>query len=181
MKANATGLPITLEIEGKIVLLVGEGEEADRKRELLDEAGAQVRSVSSFAESLLDGAQLVMLAMRDEKLAERIFAAAKMKHVLCWCMDDPEHSDFAMPAIAKIGGARFAISTSGASPALAGRLRAQLETALGDRFAKFIEVLAALRERAKQDPDEKKRRAMLQAALDGFDLEVKVSYPGWFK
>src|SRR6476619_4678748 len=134
MKANAAGLPITLEVEGKIVLLVGEGEEADRKRELLTEAGAQVRPVTSFADSLLDGAQLVMLAVRDEKLAERIFTAAKAKRVLCWCMDDPPHSDFAMPAIARIGGARFAISTSGASPALAGRLRVQLEKALGERF-----------------------------------------------
>jgi siroheme synthase-like protein len=181
MRANATGLPITLDLEGKIVVLVGEGEEADRKRELLSEAGAQVRAVGSFADSLLDGATLVMLAVRDETLAERIFSAARNRRVLCWCMDDSAHSDFAMPAIAKAGAARFAISTSGASPALAGRLRAQLEKALGERFGKFLEVLAALRERAKQDPDEKKRRAMLQAALDGFDLELKINYPDWFK
>ena len=86
-----------------------------------------------------------------------------------------------MPAIARVGAARIAISTSGASPALAGRLRELLETALGERFARFVEVLAALRERAKQEPDEQKRRAVLQAALDGFEADVSVRYPKWFK
>ena len=94
--------------------------------------------------------------------------------------DDPPHSDLAMPAIAKLGAARIAVSTSGASPALAGRLRAALEKPLGERFAKFVELLGALRERGKQDADEARRRATLQAAVEGFDVDVNVRYPPWF-
>src|SRR5262249_1866069 len=101
--------------------------------------------------------------------------------VLVWCCDNSSHSDFAMPAIARVGAARIAISTSGASPALAGRMRELLEPALGERFARFVEVLAALRERAKQESDAENRRAVLQAALDGFELDVSVRYPAWFK
>jgi precorrin-2 dehydrogenase/sirohydrochlorin ferrochelatase len=178
MRANATGLPITLDVEGKVVVLVGVDE---AKRELLTEAGAQVRAVSDFAESLLEGASLVMLTAKDAPLAERVRAACAKKNVLLWCCDNPSQSDFAMPAIARLGMARIAISTSGASPALAGRVREILEKALGERFARFVEVLGALRDRAKQEPDEGKRRAVLQAALDGFDADIAVRYPKWFK
>jgi siroheme synthase (precorrin-2 oxidase/ferrochelatase) len=181
MKANATGLPITLDLDGKIVLVVGLGEEADRKRELLQDAGAEVRAVDGFSESLLEGASLVMVTVRDVALAERVYAAAKKRGTLVWCCDDPPHSDLAMPAVARVGAARIAVSTSGSSPALAGRLRAALEKSLGERFAKFVEVLAALRERAKQEPDEARRRATLVAALEGFELELSARYPKWFK
>jgi precorrin-2 dehydrogenase/sirohydrochlorin ferrochelatase len=181
MRANATGLPITLDLDGKIVVLVGLGEEADQKRELLTEAGAEVRAVDSFADSLLEGATLVMLTVREPVVAERVHAAARKRGLLAWCCDDPEHSDLAMPAVARVGAARIAVSTSGASPALAGRLRVALEKGLGERFARFVEMLGALRERARQDQDEKRRRATLQAAVDGFELEATVRYPGWFK
>lgn len=180
MRANATGLPITLDLDGKIVLVVGLGEEAERKRELLNDAGAEVRASDGFAESLLQDVALVMLTVRDAQLAERIHATCKKRNILVWCCDDPPHSDLAMPAIAKLGAARIAVSTSGASPALAGRLRAALEKSLGERFAKFVELLGALRDRGKQDPDEARRRATLQAAVEGFDVEVNVRYPKWF-
>jgi precorrin-2 dehydrogenase len=181
MRANATGLPITLDVDGKIVVLVGLGDEAERKRELLTEAGAEVRAADGFSESLLEGASLVMVTVKDAALAERVHEACKKRQVLVWCCDNPPHSDFAMPAIAKLGAARIAISTSGASPALAGRLRELLEKALGERFTRFVEVLGALRERAKQESDAEKRRAVLLAALDGFELDVSARYPKWFK
>ena len=183
MRATATGLPITLDVEHKIVVLVGTGEEAERKRELLAEGGAQIRAIDgpAFAPSVLDGAMLVMVAVRDEALAARVHEAARARGVLCWACDNSPQSDFAMPAIARLGGARLAVSTSGASPALSGRLRAALEKGLGAEFARFVEVLGALRERARQEPDEAKRRATLQAALDGFELDVSARYPAWFK
>ncbi len=122
-----------------------------------------------------------MVAVRDAALAERAQAAARARGVLIWCCDDPPHSDFAMPAIARVGAARLAISTSGASPALAGRMRAALESGLGEKFAQFVEVLAALRDRAKEEPDEARRRATLLAALEGFELDVSARYPAWLK
>jgi siroheme synthase-like protein len=136
---------------------------------------------AGFAASVLDGALLVMVAVRDDELAARVHAAARARGVLCWACDNPPHSDLAMPAIARLGVVRFAVSTSGASPGLAGRLRAALETGLGEKFARFVDVLAALRERAQQDGDETRRRATLLAALEGFQLELSARYPAWFK
>jgi precorrin-2 dehydrogenase/sirohydrochlorin ferrochelatase len=183
MRGDARGLPITLDVEHRIVVLIGLGEEADKKRELLTEAGAQIRGLDgpAFAPSVLEGAALVMVAVRDEALAARVHEAARARGVLCWACDNPPHSDLAMPAIARLGAARVAVSTSGSSPGLSGRVRSALEQGLGERFARFVDVLGALRERAKQDPDEAKRRVTLQAALEGFELEVSARYPAWFK
>jgi precorrin-2 dehydrogenase/sirohydrochlorin ferrochelatase len=184
MRAEAIGLPITLDLDGQTALLVGDDEEAARKRELLEEAGAQVRVAmpGDFEETLLDGARLVMVTVRDEALAVRVHAAARTRGILCWCSDRPDDSDFAMPAVARLGAARFAIATGGASPTLAGRLRAALVEQLGSEFARFVSALAALREQTQRsERDPARRREQLAKALDGFVLEVRARYPTWFR
>jgi siroheme synthase-like protein len=181
---TARGLPITLDLEGAQVVLVGGGDEAERKGELCVEAGAELRRIddgAAFRDADLDGARLALVTARDPALAARVHAAARARGILCWACDDPARSDLAMPAVARLGAARVAISTSGFSPVLAARLRAAIETALGERFTRFVEVLGALRERAKSEPDATRRRATLQAAVDGFSLEIAARYPEWFK
>ena len=78
-----------------------------------------------------------------------------------------------MPAVAQLGPVRLAISTAGGSPTLAGKLRATLERQLGERFADFGRALA--RRRPGHSVDERR------ADLDGFDVELRVRYPDWFK
>jgi siroheme synthase-like protein len=183
MKAGATGLPITLDLDGRKVVLVGapDDPETARKRALLADAGAQVTESARFVPAALDGARLVMLADRDPAQAAIVFAAAQARGVLCWCADQPACSDLAMPAIARVGAARFAISTSGRSPTLASALRAAIEQALGDGFARFVDALGELRERVQKDePDPARRRAALAQAIDGFRLELAARYPDWF-
>jgi siroheme synthase-like protein len=203
MKATARGLAVTLDVEGAWVVVVGGDEEAERKVELLLDAGARVRLFATVlgpgletwvaAGALehhprepepadLDGARLVLVALRDSELARQIYDAARARGVLCWSCDDPGASDLAMPAVARLGSARFAVSTSGQSPTLAGRLRTILEDSLGERFARFVELLGALRDRVQREEAEPaRRRALLQAALDGFELELTARYPEWFK
>jgi siroheme synthase (precorrin-2 oxidase/ferrochelatase) len=102
--------------------------------------------------------------------------------VLFWACDDPAHSDLALPAIARLGAARVAVSTGGNSPALSARLRAALETGLGEDFARFVDELGRLRARVQSDePDRDRRRAALTDALDDFAVELRVRYPRWFK
>lgn len=181
MKSDALGLAVTLDVEGHRVLVVGAGDEADRKIELLGEAGADVRRTDSFTPDALDGVRLVIVAVRDVQLAAEVYAAARARSVLCWACDDPTSSNLAMPAVARLGRARLAISTSGRSPALAGRLRAALESTLGDRFAAFIDALGTVRERVRrEESDVARRRAALIEAVDGFDLEITARYPAWF-
>ncbi|HEY7958135.1 MAG TPA: NAD(P)-dependent oxidoreductase [Polyangia bacterium] len=181
MRSGARGLPITLDVEGAKVLVIGGGDEMARRLELLREAGAELLERAAFVPRELDGAQMVFFGLSDPLLAAEVHAAARARSILCWCADDPAHSDFALPAVARLGRARLAISTSGASPALASRLRALFERELGDRFPKFLDALAHLRDELKRDePAPAKRRARLLQAVDGFTLDVKANYPEWF-
>lgn len=179
-----SGFPVTLELAGARVLAIGDpdDEEARRKLLLLREAGATVDERGTFDPALLAGARVVVVFERDAALAKTVHDAARARGVLCWCVDDAAHSDFTMPAIARLGAARIAVSTAGGSPALSARMREAFEASLGDEFARFVDELSLLRERLKKDePDPLRRRAELQRALDGFELELKVRYPDWFR
>jgi siroheme synthase (precorrin-2 oxidase/ferrochelatase) len=88
-----------------------------------------------------------------------------------------------MPAIARLGRARLAVSTGGGAPALAKRMREQLEAALDNpRFRHFVAELAELRDTLQTSEDDfDARREQLTRALDGFELEIRVRYPDWLK
>jgi siroheme synthase (precorrin-2 oxidase/ferrochelatase) len=175
MRGDAVGFAITLDVEEQVVLVVGDDADAARKRALLEDAGARVtqRAPGDFADGDVDGARLVLLSAREAALAARVSDAARARGVPVWCSDDPARSDFAMPAVAQLGPVRLAISTAGGSPTLAGKLRALFEKHLGERFGDFGRALA--RRRAGHTIDERR------ADLDGFDLELRVHYPDWFK
>jgi precorrin-2 dehydrogenase / sirohydrochlorin ferrochelatase len=175
MRGEAIGFAITLDVEGQAVLVVGDDADAARKRALLEDAGARVTAVApaDFRDELVDGARLVLCSVREAALAARVSDAARARGVPVWCSDDPARSDFAMPAIAALGPVRIAVSTSGGSPTLAGKLRAIFEKQLGERFADFGRALA--RRRGGHSVDERR------GDLDGFDLEIVARYPDWFK
>jgi len=175
MRGDAIGFAITLDVEGQTVLVIGDDADAARKRALLEDAGARVTQLGpgDFVDAAVDGARLVLLSARDAALAARVSAAARARGVPVWCSDDPARSDFAMPAIAALGPVRIAVSTSGGSPTLAGKLRAIFEKQLGERFADFGRALA--RRRGSHGVDERR------ADVDGFELELTVQYPDWFK
>ncbi|HEY2745675.1 MAG TPA: NAD(P)-dependent oxidoreductase [Polyangia bacterium] len=174
MRGDAIGFAITLDVEGQAVLVVGDDADAARKRALLEDAGARVTQLlpDDFADAAVDGARLVLLSARDAALAARVSAAAQARGVPVWCSDDPARSDFAMPAIAALGPVRIAVSTSGGSPTLAGKLRAIFEKQLGERFGDFARALA--RRRAAHTIDERR------ADVDGFELDIAARYPDWF-
>ena len=199
MQRDAIGLQISLDVEGKTALVVGGGAEADDKVTRLVDANARVSVVSrtpgvvvsglardgrialfgrGFENGDLNSADLVFVCEKDEALAEKVHAAAADRGVAIWCCDDPARSDLAMPALARIGRARIAISTAGAAPALAGRIRLALERDLGAPFVEFLEALAAERERLRtSEPDIAKRKAALVALVEGFDLHVEPVFP----
>jgi precorrin-2 dehydrogenase/sirohydrochlorin ferrochelatase len=203
MRADACGLAITLDLDGARALVVGGDDEAERKIELLLDAGAAVQVLADtltprvaewaatgrlahaarpFSDGDLDGTRLVLVALRDRELARAVHAAARARGVLAWACDDPEASDLAMPALARAGALRLAVSTSGHSPSLAARLRALFESQLGPPFDRFVETLGALRAHAqREEPDAGRRRALLHQAIEGFSLDIEVRYPTWFK
>lgn len=183
MRADALGLPITLDVEGLRVVVVGDDEDAAHKRALAAASGADVAEVApaAFAEPALDGARLVLYTGHDAAVAARVAQAARARGALVWCSDDPARSDLAMPAVARLGQARIAVATAGAAPALSSRVRRALEAGLGEKFARFVEALGELRARVqREEPDFARRRARLTEALDGFALEIRARYPDWF-
>lgn len=177
MRAESLGFPLTFDVEAAVVLLVGAADDDDaaRKQALLVASGALVRRVApaAFVDDDVDGARLVLVTTRDPQLAARVATAARARHAIIWCSDDPAQSDVAMPAIAQLGTMRIAISTGGASPSLAGRLRALFEAQLGARFGRFVVALGA---RRKQHADAAARKA----DLDGLELSLSARYPAWF-
>ena len=201
MKRDATGVQISLDVEGRRALVIGGNGEAEDKVARLGDGGARVvvvarelteRLAARVAAGEIEwlardvepadyhGVELLLVCERDPALARSVYEAACGLGVMAWCADDPEHSHFAMPALARVGRLRVAISTSGASPLLAGAMRAALERDLGERFAAFVERLGSERERLRRvEPDEARRRARIKEMFDGFALEVQVRYPAW--
>lgn len=199
MAANP-GFPLTFDVKGYPVLVLGGDEEAAEKTERLLEAGAKVTVVSPtlhdrlkqlaasarivhrgrhFRETDFEGAVLMLNMMRgDREFSRSLFAKSRDRKIPLWSVDQPEASTVTMPAVVASGHVRVAITTSGMAPILSGFMKEDLERILDGEFAAFVEWLSQLREQAKADePDAEKRRAMLREALDGFRLLGKVQYP----
>jgi precorrin-2 dehydrogenase/sirohydrochlorin ferrochelatase len=199
MVANP-GFPLSLDVRGWPVLVVGGDEEAADKTQRLLEAGAKVTVISPtlhetlkqlaasakvihrgrhFRESDSENAILILNTIRgDKEFSRSLLALARQKKFLLWSVDQPEASTVMMPAVAACGHVRVAITTSGMAPALSAFIREDLERIFGEEFSAFVEWLGQLREQAKSnEPDVEKRRALLREALDGFRLLGKVQYP----
>lgn len=186
MRVDALGLPITLDLEGARAIVIGDDdEERARKLGFLDDAGAQIQTLlpAQFSDDKIDGARIVLFTRRDSALAAKVALAARKRGALVWCSDEPGYSDFAMPAIARVGRARIAVSTGGSAPSLARRMREALEEALGDGyFAHFLERLAALRVELQREVDNAdERKEQLARAVEQFALTISVRYPDWLR
>ena len=156
--------PLFLSLQDRRVLVVGGTEAAARKVELLLSAGAQVTLIAdavvgeiaqligeariswagrAFYDEDLVGMSLVIVASDDEALQARVSQAAQQRCVPVNVVDRPRLSSFIMPAIVDRSPITIAISTGGAAPALARRLRAEIERSLPaaiGRLARFAEI-----------------------------------------
>ncbi len=161
--------------EGKVEgLLAGGASEvvviAERPAQRLDslETEPQVRiERRPWHPSDLDGVFLCVASSDDPAERSAIAAAARARGVLLNVMDDIPNCDWAAPAIVRRGALALGISTGGASPALAKRLREELSVAFGDEWAEVLEVLRAVREETLPAlPDIGERAARWAEALD---------------
>lgn len=161
--------PIFLDLDDVTVLVVGGGRIGARKAEALVAAGARVRLVAtevsdavdrgamvdvrekSFDETDLDGVRLVVTATGDYHVDESISVAARTRGIWTNAADQPVDCEWILPAITRAGRVTGAISTDGASPALAGYLRDRLAEILDDRVAEIADILAAERTAVQAD------------------------------
>ena len=115
-----------------------------------------------FRSSDLTGAFLSVVATSSPALHAKIYRQAKRRAVLCNVGDDPGHCDFYYGAVVRRGALQIAISTGGHSPALAQRLKKQIESEYGAEYESWLEELGEARKRlcAKRISPER-RRALL--------------------
>jgi precorrin-2 dehydrogenase / sirohydrochlorin ferrochelatase len=159
--------PMFLKLAGRRCLVVGAGTIAESKIASLLEAGANVSVVApdatpkvrswaasnriewqqrSFQPADLDNMFLVVAATSSPKLHEEIFREAVKRQVLCNIVDVPSLCDFYYPSIIQRGALQIAISTSGQSPALAQRLRKELENQFSPAYTSWLEELGHARD-----------------------------------
>jgi siroheme synthase-like protein len=153
-------LPISLHVAGRRAVIVGEGDAAEERRDRLTRAGAEVTTLTAaeFDPRSLAGSRVVLCL--DPALGERVAQAGRAVGALIYVHDRPDLSDFALPALARRGPITLAISTDGLAPALARRLRIELEGLL-DRADKAFDTLV---EEMKRLREEGKREALGPAA-----------------
>ena len=140
--------PLFADLHQRPVLLVGGGHVAERKAEMLLQAGARLRVVapalspqlaawqqaqklehigSHFDAAQLAGVFLVVAATDSPTQNHTVFAAAEAAAKLCNCVDDVAHCSFIVPAVVDRSPLQIAISSGGAAPVLARQWRQQIE------------------------------------------------------
>lgn len=149
-----------LDLRGRRCLVAGGGAVARRKAEGLVAAGADVLVVAPEVGEMpegavverraarladLDGAVIVICATGDPGVNAALAREARRRGVLVNVVDDPAAGTFTVPAMLRHGRVQVAVSTAGASPLFAARLRDELAAQLGDEHGELAELLAELR------------------------------------
>jgi uroporphyrin-III C-methyltransferase/precorrin-2 dehydrogenase/sirohydrochlorin ferrochelatase len=164
-------LPIFLDLRGRLVVVVGGGVVAQRKVEQLLKAHARVRVVAPvlcpelaafrdlarieyrpllFSPAQLEGALLTIAATDDAAVNVAVVDAAHERGILVNVVDDGDKSDFIFPSIVDRSPLVVAVGSSGNSPTLARRVRAQIEALLPQRLGELAQYAGRWREAVKQ-------------------------------
>src|SRR5882672_5534799 len=159
--------PMFVKLVGRRVVVVGGGEIATGKIASLLQSGAKVHIVSpalnsalatllrenkiewsekEFTPGDLEGAFLVIAATSIPTVNESVYRAADARGLLCNAVDDIQNCHFYYGSIVQRGDLQIAISTNGKSPALAQRLRRELEAQFGPEYENWLEWLGAARD-----------------------------------
>jgi siroheme synthase-like protein len=157
-----------VDVLGRRCVVVGDGGLAVEKAAGLAACGADVDVVDPrrYRPRVLRGAFLVVAATTDRALGERVYRDAERRNMLCNVADMPDLCNFILPAVHREGPIAVAISTGGASPALAKRLRDDVARLVGPKHAELAEELKALR------PEAKRRFLTYEERRDYFDALV---------
>ncbi|OGO61032.1 MAG: hypothetical protein A2Z36_00265 [Chloroflexi bacterium RBG_19FT_COMBO_48_23] len=163
--------PISLNVQGKKCLVVGGGNVALRKVQALIEHGADVEIVSpdfcpelnklareeairvtrrSYKPEDLEDVFVAIAATDDVNTNENVAAEARRLGILVNVVDDPNNSDFIAPSYFRRGDIIVAVSTSGRSPALARKIRSELEKSFQAEYAQLALVADEVRSELKQ-------------------------------
>jgi precorrin-2 dehydrogenase/sirohydrochlorin ferrochelatase len=158
--------PLFLNISGKRCVVVGGGRVAERKAERLLSSGAVVVVVSpaltlrlqemsaagkivhvngTYDGAQLSGSFLVIAATSDSAVNRQVAFDARAAGVMVNVADNQSLGDFMLPSLLERGDLAIAVSTGGKSPALARKIRLELEALYGSEYSELIEILGKIR------------------------------------
>ena len=178
--------PIFVDLSGQACLVIGGGAIAERKVASLLNADGRVTVISptlttqlrswateqyittferAYQPGDLSGFTLVFAATSDEILHHSLAAEAKQAGVLLNVVDRPKLCSFIVPAVVSQGDLSLAISTGGASPALAKKIRQELAADFGPEYGLALQLLARIRERLSHDRVSSQERQRCFTAL----------------
>lgn len=181
-------LPLAFDVRERPCLLVGGGSIATRKARLLARGGARLIVVapeiteelrqlvsdskgqffhSTYHADFLDGAELVIAATSDEGVNAAVSADAQARRLPVNAVDAPDLCTFTFPAIVERGPLSIGISSGGAAPVLASRIRAQLEALLSPGIGALADFAATMRDKVKSALPEAQRKDFWQWVFSG--------------
>lgn len=179
-------IPIFVEVAAQRCLIVGGGEVAARRAYSLVEAGAAVTVVSpdlntdlremasrgaivhvarTYRYGDMSGEVLVYAATDDTELHRSLRAEAAERNILINIGDAPELCSFIVPAVLNRGDLKIAVSTSGASPALARKIRDQLDSLFGPEHGVVLKIMRAARTLVHRREGDRATRERILGAL----------------
>ncbi len=182
--------PLFLKLNGQPCLIVGGGEVAVRKAELLLDAGATLTVIASDLHPTLgewheagrlkairrayrtgdeQGHRLVIAATDDRRINDAVHNACEAANILINVADDPGQCRFIVPSIIDRSPLMLAISTAGRAPMLARQLRARIEAWLPHGYGPLTELAGRMRSAVKQRfaDNPRARRRFWQHVLEG--------------
>jgi precorrin-2 dehydrogenase/sirohydrochlorin ferrochelatase len=158
--------PVFLDLAGRLCVIVGGGAVALRKARTLADYGADVVVIAPDVSEELIGMQadglvtveqrgyvrgdlaeafLAVCATDSEEVNRAVHAEAEERRCLVNVVDVPELCSFIVPSVVRRGGLQIAISTGGAAPAVAKRLRKRLSSELGEEWADYVTLMGEVR------------------------------------
>ncbi|WP_435948904.1 uroporphyrinogen-III C-methyltransferase [Psychrobacter sp. DM8] len=181
--------PLFFKLDNRKVLIVGGGDVALRKADLLSRAGAHITILAPSIEadiqallsddkhsliykhydkSYMTGARVIIAATDDEVLNYQIHADATALNIPVNVVDTPPLCDFIFPAIVDRNPIVIGISSNGKAPVLARLLRARLETLIPQGYGKLAKLAGDLRSEVKAKiPTLTARRQFWERAFEG--------------
>lgn len=186
--------PIFLNLAGRRVVVIGGGRLAKEKVEGLLGTEASITVIAptllppindlaqqqriihvprEYQDGDLADAFLAISTLNEGESNARIFQEANARSLALNVVDDPPHCSFIAPSVLRRGDLTVAISTGGKAPAVAVRLRQQLEAQLGAEYARFLEMAGTLRAPlAEKYPDFETRKKLWYDLVDSDVLDL---------
>ncbi len=191
--------PMYVDLKGKQCLIVGGGEIAYRKAEILLRFEAVITVIapelcssiinlekqgyleiqkSSYSKDYIEGAYLVVAATSSTEVNELVYNDALKINIPVNVVDDPEKCTFIFPSVVKRGPLTIGISTSGAYPALSKKIRKISEEIFPEAYSEIIEMLANFRSRVRKGPlSQSEKEKELRIVLEEFYSKGEITAP----